>query len=91
MKCCDEYIRGIQEKSLRYNMIMRRYYINVDKRFMRQIRFCPWCGKLFANDLSEKWWDVLEEEYGITDPRNDDKHRVPPEFKTDEWWRKREL
>jgi hypothetical protein len=33
----------------------------------------------------------LREEYGIKDPIFDDKDKVPPEFETDEWWKKRGL
>ena len=55
------------------------------------IKYCPWCGNKLPKELSEEWWDALEKEYGITDPRNKDKNRVPAEFWTDEWWKKRGL
>ena len=41
--------------------------------------------------IIEKWDEILEKEYGITEPFFEDKDRVPPEFWTDEWWKKRGL
>ena len=57
----------------------------------QNIVYCPWCGKRLPEDLTEKWFEVLKKEYGILHPFNKDKKRVPEEFKTDEWWKKRGL
>lgn len=55
------------------------------------IIYCPWCGTQLPNRLSDEWYDVLSSEYGIEDPTDKDRDKVPPEFKTDEWWKKRGL
>ena len=34
---------------------------------------------------------MLEDEYGITDPHDKEYDKVPAEFKTDEWWKKKGL
>lgn len=76
---------------LYYDKRYRHYAASYSKEFGYHISHCPWCGKKLPEDLYDKWWDVLEKEYGITDPRNDDEAKVPPEFWTDEWWIKRGL
>lgn len=57
----------------------------------RKICYCPWCGHKFHEMPDEAWSTILREEYGITDPIVHDRDKVPPEFWTDEWWRKRGL
>ncbi len=39
------------------------------------------------NSLRDNWFDALEE-LGFDDPDN---QKIPEEFKTDEWWKKRWL
>lgn len=53
--------------------------------------FCPNCGNRLPSSLRDDWFDILEQEYGLEDPLYDDKSKVPKEFWTDEWWRKRGL
>jgi hypothetical protein len=51
--------------------------------------------RMFVNDegkdIYSEWCDILEKEYGLTDPRGKDANEVPAEFQTDEWWKKRGL
>ncbi|WP_341759046.1 DUF6980 family protein [Candidatus Tisiphia endosymbiont of Ptychoptera albimana] len=58
---------------------------------LTEIMFCPWCGTQLPASLADTWYDTLEKEYNITDPTHHDRKKVPPEFKTDEWWKKRGL
>ena len=75
------------------------YYMKYDERDKVKrkkeryiyIHYCPWCGSKLAKELSDEWLYVLEQEYGIKDPQGNDRKKVPPEFKTDEWWKKRGL
>ncbi len=52
-------------------------------------KFC--CDNKLPRNLDNEWSKILREEYGITDPNFDDKDKVPEEFYTDEWWKKRGL
>jgi uncharacterized protein DUF6980 len=61
-----------------------------DREMLTPIYFCPWCGTKLPVSLADDWYDILDNEYGIDHPAVD-KHKVPPEFQTDEWWRKRGL
>jgi hypothetical protein len=43
-------------------------------------------------NLRKKWRSILKKEYHIEDPWEASyEGRVPPEFMTDEWWKKRGL
>jgi hypothetical protein len=81
-----------------YDNIWRVYAINWieevenrDREMSIDITFCPWCGTKLPVSLSDDWFDILEDEYDIEDPSDEDRKCVPPEFQTDEWWRKRGL
>ena len=56
------------------------------------IYYCPWCGKKLPINLSDKWFEILKKEHGIDYPFDDpDRKNIPEEFKSDEWWKKRNL
>jgi len=52
--------------------------------------FCPWCGSQLPEGLGDEWAKILKEEYKLDNPFKE-WDRVPPEFKTDEWWKRRGL
>ncbi len=94
--CCDimEGHRTENSSLLEYNHAMRSssFILYHDTHGTHQkFYFCPWCGNKLPENLNEKWDEILEKEYGITEPFFEDKDRVPPEFWTDEWWKKRGL
>lgn len=97
MKCCCDamkYSVNSEEEVIEYDLITRSYSLILHKGIdgtLRSIKFCPWCGSNLPKDLSSKWDEILLEEYGIEDPIFKDADRVPEEFKTDEWWKKRGL
>jgi hypothetical protein len=59
------------------------------------ISYCPFCGAKLPNHLiDERWSTILDElgpEYLPDDDCNPPKKELPPEFKSDEWWKKRGL
>ena len=76
-----------------YNPKFREYYLDaIIGHGAEKITFCPYCGTKLPKGLSDEWFDILEKEYGLDDPgMPDQKEKVPAEFKTDEWWKKRGL
>ena len=104
--CCDEMnkeLTKLKDKNLKdhsviYDASWRNYtiYFNEeaeqrDRTLMTYILDCPWCGTKLPKKLADEWYDILEKDYHITDPIEIDRKRVPPEFWTDEWWKKRGL
>lgn len=86
------------DHSIVYNKRYREFFIYFNeeaeqrgRELLTQINYCPWCGIKFPGCLNDKWWEILEKEYGIEDPRDSESNKVPPEFWTDEWWKKRGL
>ncbi|MGP0564832.1 MULTISPECIES: DUF6980 family protein [unclassified Nitrospina] len=51
------------------------------------IDYCPWCGTKLSSSLRDRWFDELEK-LGFDEPTEQD---YPEEFKTEEWWEKRNL
>lgn len=94
MHCCEGMKFFIEEQkiALGYNLVLREYYINlkyVDA--VQLIKYCPWCSSKLPESLEESYFLILKNEYGIEFPYTEDADRVPEEFKTDEWWKKRGL
>ena len=54
-----------------------------------EIKYCPWCGSKLPNSLRDIWFDSLEELIPDFDGFADS--RIPNEFHSDEWWKKRGL
>ena len=77
-----------------YNIIFREYYIKLYKQpNIITFSYCPWCGKVLPQSLRKEFFETLESEYDIVTDIGEYKKnkRIPPEFKTDEWWKKRGL
>lgn len=87
---------------IEYDLSIRKYYFVLHYKGKRSIEkqpalYCPWCGTELPKTLGEEWDELLEQEYGLT--TNDfwdkngkwDESKIPPEFRTDEWWKKRGL
>jgi len=53
--------------------------------------YCVFCGQQFPFSVRCEWFDILREEYCLESPCEEDKKKVPEEFWTDEWWKKRGL
>lgn len=53
--------------------------------------YCPWCGTKLPKNLTRTWVQILEEEFGVKNPLFAPQNRIPGEFRTDQWWKKRGL
>ena len=52
-----------------------------------KIEYCPWCGRKLPDSKRDLWFDILEKQ-GIENPLDS---IIPEEFKSDAWWRNRNL
>lgn len=100
--CCErmEIVVGDIDCPLRYIPNLRYYGMSAPKPLLKKnqgwpgymIDFCPYCGTRLPKDLVDERFAILEKEYGIIDPYDaKQKKRIPKEFETDEWWKKRGL
>ena len=99
MYCCEQWIDGWVNEDVvpvSYNPSLRFYYIMCDtKTWIQTIPRCIACNHEFPgglNGLAEVWTAILDKECGldeVTAWRHPE--RVPEEFKSEEWWRKRGL
>lgn len=61
------------------------------------IDYCPYCGQKLPNSLREEHYSTIYKELGEKYLRSDEDtyddfmNRLPEEFQTDEWWKKRGL
>jgi len=79
-------------KILEYSSKWREYGVTIhNSSTIMLMDYCMCCGKKLPESLRNKWFDILEEEYKLESPISSDKKKVPAEFLTDEWWKKRGL
>ncbi|MFI4983868.1 MAG: DUF6980 family protein [Rickettsiales bacterium] len=93
--CCNNMEYYVSEnREISYDLELRRYVLrlaNAKNATCQLLFYCPWCGTKLPTSLADKWFEILKVEYGLTDPIFDDAEKIPKEFKTDEWWKKRGL
>ena len=91
--CCDnmKFFVNYQDFDciIKYNKKFDEYAIAVNDggTSVILIQYCPWCGKKLPTSKREKWFEELEK-IGIDNPFED---QIPIEFKSDIWWKKRNL
>jgi hypothetical protein len=79
---------------LEYYPIAREYAITLKHSpAIQGITYCPWCVKELPCSLRDDYYEILEKEYGIIHPEFDIQAdpRIPEDFKSDAWWKKRGL
>jgi hypothetical protein len=78
-----------------YDAVFREIYARKKEENIRYtFAFCPWCATKLPESLRVDFFDILRSEYGLDLALGDIKDSpelIPPEFKTDEWWKKRGL
>ena len=97
MYCCQEWIDGCVNEDavpISYHADIRQYYLICDSRvsWVQKINHCLYCNHKFPEDLYAQYSELLEKEHGldeVTAWRYPE--RVPEEFKSEEWWKKRGL
>jgi len=95
--CCFDMDSMLENQddlyNIKYNSKIREYYLeSLPGPYIMTIQFCPWCGLKLPRGLRDDWFDILEQEYSLDDPGWPEQlAKVPAEFLTDEWWKKRGL
>lgn len=92
--CCGALNYQVEGKycPVEYSNKWREYSIRDFSSTSRSLMmFCSNCGTRLPSSLRDEWFDILEDEYGLEDPMDDDKAKVPKEFWTDQWWKNRQL
>ena len=89
-QCCNDLKFHMEEmeKLIIYLPTDRSYLIRINNHIGQEIKFCPWCGSKLPENLTEARAKIIFDEMNLDsyeDPR------LPEEFKTDEWWKKRGL
>lgn len=92
-RCLELYKELLGDGSLLdYSPKYREYGVKIPKTTGYVLMdYCMFCGKKLPLSLRDEWFDILEKEYGLERPASGDKKKVPEEFWTEEWWKKREL
>lgn len=91
--CCSTLTRFIEDPRLdiNYDEVFRRYYIHLisGHSATQGLFYCPWCGQKFPEELSEEYHNILWEIFG--EDTDLDEIDVPEEFKSSQWWERRNL
>lgn len=94
--CCEWMTEHTHDPDLPllYQPVFRRHIIPLRglTAAFQQIFYCPWCGTKLPESLEDTYYEILQKEHGIN-PEFVLEHdrRIPQEFKSNEWWKKRRL
>jgi hypothetical protein len=90
---------ALRDDAMIYNAPRRLYAYYISRKFLtfQSIRYCPFCGSRLPEDLVEEYDVAVFEAMGqngtklITGKKSfiSSSKYLPPEFQTDEWWKKR--
>jgi hypothetical protein len=100
--CCEVMSSILErgESALYYESSVRLYLIreviitedSVKLGLANRITHCPWCATKLPEPLNDTLEEVLEKEYHMTGPWTEEAiAKLPKEFLTDKWWKKRGL
>lgn len=102
--CCEaleSLISDPDDSPLHYIPYKREFVLTTPRRYLKgpnevalkfKITHCPRCGEKFPIPLTDKWYELLEAKFGITDYVDQEVlDSLPQEFRTNEWWKKRGL
>lgn len=94
--CCESLETSVERGEITYCPIRGCFWFyfkrdgTSDEFGQYRLGFCPFCGSKLPKDRIDEIEDILENEYGIM-LCNVSPKTLPPEFQTDEWWKKRGL
>jgi len=93
--CCQmmKVFTADERVGIRYYPKIRSYYLDlIDGPAKQNISYCPFCSTKLPKCLRDKYYEILIKEYNIEDPYEDEAEKLfPEEFKSNEWWKKRDL
>jgi hypothetical protein len=99
--CCERMETEALSEDQKWKFIdfdlSKRYFgiFQINTPYSIEIKHCPFCGKKLPDNLIDEKWDTIFSELGkdflADEDGNPPKKELPPEFKTDEWWKKRGL
>ena len=56
------------------------------------LKYCPWCGVKLPKDLFEEWVKIIKKKFKVEHSFDKEElKKVPEEYMTDEWWKKKGL
>ena len=83
-----------EHEVIRYDSEVREYYLSLHGKnyaTYQTLHYCPWCGEKLPKILGEEWCKIIEEKFGYDLVGSEEFAKLPEEFRTDEWWKKRGL
>jgi hypothetical protein len=90
--CCNSMRRHVLDpvSPMSYTGRLRQFFIAPNETApITLFAFCPWCGIRLPASLNEEWFDAVEK-FGIVDIFQSI-DELPAEFRTDAWWKSRDL
>ncbi len=91
--CCDAMKYAVEDPfcHLYYNEKFREYWMRDHQSTSGiVVSFCFHCGTKLPGSLRKQWYNILENEYGLEYPSRD-MRKVPKDFRSEAWWKKRKL
>lgn len=92
--CCQLMKKFVEDPRVEigYSSKFRDYFLGTTSGAIQIIPHCPFCGYKLPKSLREEWFEILEREFNLDDPYCESQQKkIPEEFKSNKWWKKRNL
>ncbi len=102
--CCQKLNELINDEKtpFEYSQKFRQYnVVDTPRAYLKKneicmayaMQYCPFCSTEFPRSLREEWFHIINDEYRLEFSIFDKKSfkKIPEEFRTEEWWKKRGL
>ena len=88
-QCCNILTKGLSSPHSIYTYSPNHRKYGLVTKFT-VMDYCIHCGTKMPDSLSDKWFFILRAKYKISN-QDIDNEKIPSEFLTDEWWKKRNI
>jgi hypothetical protein len=93
--CCSHLNDEVkkQNSALIYSAPCRSYTFLMRRSNFQglPVDYCIYCGTKIPEPLDDFWRNILKRQYKLSCDDLEDDTKIPPEFLTDEWWKKRNI
>jgi len=86
------YIPHARSYDMEYGIVFQNQETGEDVAvIVEPLIYCPWCGVKLPKNLFVDWVKIVENEFNIDTLDKEGLKKVPEEYMTEKWWKKRGL
>ena len=86
------YVPYSRSYDMEYGTVFKNIETGKDAAIVVEpLKYCPWCGVKLPKNLFQEWVKIIEGKFKIDTLDKEEIKKVPEEYMTEEWWKKKGL